>query len=398
MMKLKAIQGDSLSYMRLYYLVWFIAGGFLFPFVNIFFDQRGLSGTEIGWISSIAALVGMLIAPIWGRWNDKPNANPRTLLQVALVGSALIYFLIGLQTAFLWILFLAALEPLASAAMEPIASTEAMAATEGRKEGFGSIRLWGSIGWAIGAPLAGWLMERLGLMVPFAGYAIFLLLGAWIVRYVEFHPRNSNPETGTPKPSTLQLTKTLAGNRSMVGLAIALVILWLSGFGLVQFEGIYMKKLGAGDFLVGFTNAIAILEIPAMLFADRLIRKYGSGVVLHISVLAQAIGYVAVLISPTIEMVVFSKLIANLQYSFYVIALTSYTIEGAPTGQESTVLAFYNVTLRCIITLIGSPLTGWLFELMGGYSLYILALGGTFLSWLILLLTARKPKQPENLQ
>ncbi len=34
--------------LRLYYFVLIGSGGFLFPFINLFYTQQGLSGTEIG--------------------------------------------------------------------------------------------------------------------------------------------------------------------------------------------------------------------------------------------------------------------------------------------------------------------------------------------------------------
>ena len=52
-----------------------------------------------------------------------------------------------------------------------LSNTAALQATDGEKAGFGSVRLWGSLGWAAAAPVAGWLIERTGLFAPFAGYA-----------------------------------------------------------------------------------------------------------------------------------------------------------------------------------------------------------------------------------
>jgi hypothetical protein len=44
--------------------------------------------------------------------------------------------------------------------------------TKQERAGFGSVRLWGSLGWAVTALLGGWLIERTGLFTMFAGYAI----------------------------------------------------------------------------------------------------------------------------------------------------------------------------------------------------------------------------------
>lgn len=385
-------QNTSLHFMRLYYLSWFIASGALFPFANLFFVERGLSGTEIGLLSTVGALVSMVAAPIWGRWNDT-SANPRRLLQLALLGSALLHVWLSQQFSFWWIVCIIALEPLLGAGIEPLSSSAAVAAADSQKSGFGAIRLWGSIGWALGAPVTGWLVESLGLTVPFFGYAIFLLVGALLLRLIEFRrPGETSDAVGTkPRLPLLELAALLMRSRAMFGLGLALVVLWLSGFGIHQFEGVYMKQLGAGEMLIGLSNAIALLEIAAMLWADRLIRQYGAARVLHISVLLQALGFGVVLVSPSVETILFSRLVTSLQYSFYIVALTTYMVEGAPNGQSSTVLAFYNITLRGVITVVGGPLSGILFDWLGAYWLYLIALGGVVLGWFILWVTGRKP-------
>ncbi|MGH8247743.1 MAG: hypothetical protein ACREUU_15085 [Gammaproteobacteria bacterium] len=78
-----------------------------------------------------------------------------------------------------------------------------------------------------------------------------------------------------------------------------------------------------------------------------------------------------------------------MHFSMYSVASVAYAVEGAPEGQGSTILALYFVTLRGLVILLASPLGGALFDLFGAYWLYVISLGGNFLGWLILRLSAR---------
>jgi MFS family permease len=73
--------------LRLYYFFLAGGGGFLFPFINLFFTQRGLSGTQISWLSTSASLAALIVAPWWGRRSDA-TAHPRRLLQFGLLATS----------------------------------------------------------------------------------------------------------------------------------------------------------------------------------------------------------------------------------------------------------------------------------------------------------------------
>ena len=62
----------NLRLIRIYYFLWIGAGGFLSPFVTLFYKARGLTGTEIGLLSTFGAITGMLAAPVWGRRETHP--------------------------------------------------------------------------------------------------------------------------------------------------------------------------------------------------------------------------------------------------------------------------------------------------------------------------------------
>jgi MFS transporter, PPP family, 3-phenylpropionic acid transporter len=378
----------DLRLIRLYYLFWLGGGGFLFPYIPLFYKQQGLTGTEIGLLSTVGWGVALLAAPLWARRGDNVR-NPRPLIQLGLLSSALLMFWLSQQTLFLWMAAIIALNSLINSASDPLSTSQALAITNNQKSGFGSIRVWGSIGWVIMTPLCGWLIERLGLISSFAGYAICSVLSALVLLFITTNPPAKQADTA-PAPRMDKVIAQLSRDRSMVGLAIALFIFWLANYGATQFESIYLKQLQASTFVIGLVNTTsAVIEIGAMFWADRLVRRHGAGRILGVAMLVYAVAKLIVLASPTIPAIFAMRALNGIYYSMFVVASIAYAAEGAPQGQGSTVMAFYFITLQGLTQLVAGPLGGAAFDTFGAYWLFAIALGGGLLSWLVLRLTER---------
>ncbi len=370
--------------MRAYYFLWIGAGGFLMPFVTLVYQARGLSGAEIGLLSTCGALAGMLAAPVWGRLGDRSSA-PRRLLQMALLGSAGLALLRGMQTTFWGFAVFVVLDALVNSGSGSLSSIQALTVVEGEKAGFGSVRLWGSLGWAAAAPLAGWLMGRYGLFIPFSGYAALLVLAVILLAMVRGASRLSGqmaPEQVTPAERPW---RAVLPSRALVWLALSLIVLWISSAGRQQFESIYLAQLGAPTAIIGLANtAGALIEPPFMLLADRILRRYGAARVFRLAVLLQALAYLPVVLVPSVPSVFVLRILFSVAFSLNVVSYLTYLVENASGGQGATVISLFEVTLRGAVGLVAAPLAGLFFDAFGAYGLYWIGMGGGLLAWLIL--------------
>ncbi len=374
----------DLRLIRLYYFLWLGAGGFLSPFVTLFYNARGLDGTQIGLLATFGAITSMLTAPLWGRLGDR-SPRPRRLIMIALIASAFLALGRGLQSLFWFMAIFIVLDALMLSGSGSLSVVQALAVTEGGSAGFGSVRLWGSLGWAAVTPLAGVLIERLGLYVPFAGYAALLLAAVVVLSRVRIAVQPKTHAEGSKRPPIRTLLGSLSQNRKMVGVALAFTVLWIATNGRAQFETLYMNQLGARASLIGIANTVsALFEVPFMLLADRLIRRSGSWRILHISLLVQAASFLPVVFLPSIPSFFFLRITASIALSLNVPAYFNYLVENAPEGQGGTAVSLFDVTLRGGVGLLAAPLAGFLFDLIGAYWLYVFGLVGCLLAWLIL--------------
>jgi MFS transporter, PPP family, 3-phenylpropionic acid transporter len=372
--------------LRLYFFLLIGGGGFLFPFINLFYTQQGLSGAEIGWLSTSASLVALIAAPWWGRRSDA-TLHPRRLLQFGLLATSLCMLVLSQQTIFAWMALLVSLDALLSVGVPPLSDVVALAVTKQGRAGYGSVRLWGSLGWAVTALVGGWLIEQTGLFTMFAGYVITGLASIALLALLRIPRLNHQPDrtTASPTPRLRQSLVQLTHDRTLLGLALALSVLLFAINGIRQFEPVFLHQLGAGETIIGLASTIgAMVELPAMLWVDRLGRRHGSGQLLRMSFLLYAVCALSVVIASTIPVILFSHVIDGVAYSFFAVALVLFIGEVAPDRQVTMMMAVFTVTLPALIRMVSAPVGGWVFDVRGAYALYIIGMIGAAVGWLIM--------------
>ena len=376
---------SNLCRIRLYYFILTGATGFVYPFVSLFYRRQGLSGTEIGLVGTVGALSTLVAAPLWGRWSDKLT-DPRKLLRVAFISSGVVYLLISQQAAFFWLAVLAGLNGIINAGVEPMSDSMTLNMIKGQsKAGFGSIRLWGSLGWAITVLLSGWIIEKTKIVSAFIGYAILMVVTVFVLNLLDFGERQAPTKTVSKRMvSTRQMLRLISGDKALIGLALAIGIVWFTRTGIYQFQAIYLDQLGAKESLIGLASTLgALIELPSMLWADHLIRRYGSHRVLGTTMLLYAVSNAFVVLFPSVLTIMASVALGGVGFSFYSVGIIVFLSERAPLGQTATILAIFTSTLRGLILMVAGPVAGLIFDLAGAYWLFLLGMSGSLLGGLI---------------
>jgi PPP family 3-phenylpropionic acid transporter len=386
-MKFMAIPRDKTPawwHIRFYFFMVYGAFSFIAPYMTLFHDRQGFSGEQIGWLGSVGAMIGLLAAPLWGRWSDNVS-TPRRLLQFALLMSLGVLLVLSQQTNFWITAALLALNGFAFAAVEPLSANLAV----GRSgSNFGSVRLWGSLGWAVLVVLAGYLIEQYSIQAMFRGYAV-VLIGAIMMLNLLPRPQKRTLEKDEPEenlqPPTSKVLREFVRSPLLMSVAAALMIHWITSAGAMQFTSLYMETLGASELIIGVSAAIsAVVELWAMLWADRLVQKYSAYRMLQLFLVFYLFMVGSVVIYPSVIAILISRFFLGFAYSLYVVSIVAFVNRNAPFGQSTTVLAIYMTTLRSLIMMIASPGAGWLYDLYGAYWLYVIALVGGAVGVLIL--------------
>ncbi len=385
---------DAISYLRLYYFLYIGSGAFLFPFIGLFYQEQGLNGAQIGLLSTLGALMSMIAAPFWARLSRQVG-RPRRLLQSVLLLSALLTILMGNQAGFWLLAVFANLRVLAASGISPVSDALTLSITSKQQTGYGSVRLWGSLGWALVALVGGWWIERSSLLTGFWAHAAGLALCTLLLFGI---PMQTGPQTGGRDPITQSTWKAVFRQPLLIGLCLSLVVLWLSRNGVANFEALYIKSLGGSTANIGLMNTLgAFTEWPGMLLADRLVRKHGPGRVFSWGILIWLVATALMLVWPSVPMALIKSIVNGIGFSFFTVGMVMLVNKTTPPEQTATILALIFTTLQGLVTTLVSPLSGLAFDHWGAPSLYWVAVVGMLLAWGVFQPFARRRASPSSL-
>jgi MFS transporter, PPP family, 3-phenylpropionic acid transporter len=364
------VNEPQLLFARFYYFLYMGSWGFVLPFMNLYYTSLGLNGKQIGIIASASALVGLIAAPIIVS-NIKKHPKARTFLQFLLFWGAFGYFLIGVQKTFEPIIIIVILQTLAVSSISTLSDSMAVAITKVTDSGYGSIRVWGSFGWILIVPFAGWRIEYLGYITGFSGIFVGWACAAGILFFLPQHFFTSASSNEKPRTSLTAILQKTYRNKVLLGFGIALVAIGFLNNGVLQFENVYLSNLGASKQLISIAGILsALVELPFMLISDRILKRIGAHRMLMIALTMTLIQRSVVMLFPSIITIMIVRFIGGMAFSFYTISYIGLIAEQTKTEETSTVLALFTVTLSGMVNIIASPLSGAVYDLIGARWFY----------------------------
>lgn len=377
------IPQEKIQLWRLRLLYFFVYAGyaFIWPFTPIFVRERGLSGTGIGIIFTCGALAAMLAAPVWARMSGSGNRQRRVLQLICLLNAAS-FFWFGRQQTLPALVLTYVVTCLTGAGLTTIMDMMTVRSLEKTSgAGFGSIRSWGSFGWACLALLAGAIIERTSVEIIFIAYAISMATGILLLAGLRVPPALGTAQTSaerTPFAKSFEFLKRPA----ITWVALTLAVTWLTMNGLQNFESIYIKQLGGGETLVGLASTMgAVIELFAMPWADRINRRLGSRKLLEAWLWVRALSMLVVIIHPSTTSILISRAITGFAFSFFTVGIVGYITGNTLPHQTATALALLTTTLKALVDSAASPLNGLIFDTLGAYWFYVFLLAACLLGW-----------------
>jgi len=143
--------------------------------------------------------------------------------------------------------------------------------------------------------------------------------------------------------------------------------------------------------IIGLAGGMgAVIELGGMLLADRLSRRLGAGRIVAFSFLVYALGVVLVLAVPSIAAILVERAINGIAFSLFTVGVVNYININTKPDETATVMALITITVRSLVGIVASPLSGKAFDLFGAYWLYAIALGGYVLAFIVFSLTTRQ--------
>jgi PPP family 3-phenylpropionic acid transporter len=347
-----------------FYFLLFSAYISVFPFIVIYYQNLGFSGAEIGLLTGITPLITFFSAPFWTRLADSTRRH-RLIMTLTMGVGILALSLIPLFNAFLPIMAIFILFSFFFAPTTALADNATMHMLGDKRYLYGRVRLGGTVSCALLPPVAGALLQTIGLRSAFWIAGGLYIVALLVSQKFDHGSSKANPPTGAG------LRILLEDPHWILFLGVAFV----GGMAFNAFNNYlfpYLKELGADESLMGLALSIGtIIEFPVLFFGDRLLRYFKSYGLFLIAIAITGLRLVLSGMATSPYQVLLIQILNGLSFPAVVMAGVSYSYEHAPAGMGATAQGLFSATIFGIGMAAGGLLGGPLMENLGGHGLFL---------------------------
>lgn len=347
-----------------FYFLYFAAFASLMPFFVLFYQGLGFSGPQIGLLTGVPPLITLIATPFWTGLADSRRWHKLIMglgIGVAFLAVLLLHSITGFVLVFTVVIifnfFLSPVTALAdSATMGMLGAERAM---------YGRIRVGGTIGWGLFAPIAGALVQNYGLKIGFWSFSAIMLINLLVSqRFVHGSPKGSAADPGG--------IRTLLTDRRWLNFLFLAFLGGLGSLSVAAFLYPYMAELGANETTMGFALTIATLtEMPIFFFGDRLFKRFTAHGLLILALLLIGLRSLLYAAISTPGMVLILQAFGGTLFPAMWLAGVSYADANAPEGLKSTAQGLLGAASFGVGASVGGFLGGLLLGTIGGRGMFL---------------------------
>ncbi|BCJ87206.1 MFS transporter [Effusibacillus dendaii] len=375
----------------LFYFFLFFGFGAHLPMFSLYLKSFGLSGVEIGILLSAGPIVSILVQPVWGMITDRFQAQKQVLAGALLAGASLGLLFPSVNGRYGWLLLLYILLIVFQSAVVPVIDAMTLDFFQGRKTNYGSIRMFGAVGFAIAVWLAGQLAERFGLTIIFYLYAGAFVSCAYLALLLPKRKLRRSSGILTDVGSLLRIPSYLL-------FLIAAFLIFGPIYANNSYFPLFYTAIGGAVSGVGLAFLLfAGSEAPFMKMADWLMGRIGMLTLVILAGLVSAARWFFYASGPSPLMVISFFLLQGFSVGLFLPIAANFIRHSAPERVQVTAQAIYAAMANGLGTMAASYTAGWLYDRFGVLSIYQYfawsSLSGALLLAVLFVLQKVKPRR-----
>lgn len=367
----------SLHSLKLLLFLFHATNTIIISFLPLYLKFKGLNGTEIGWVLAIGPFASIISQPFWGYLSDKYK-TVKKMLVLSVIGMLIFSIIFFQMNHLLAILIIGAFFYFFSSPVGALSDSLAQRRANELKVSFGSIRTWGSIGFAFSSLIVGEILARIGIAYMVWPYVIF----GSILLIVAFSIKDVKTESD---PVSFHDVTLLLKNSHYIVFLIFMMFITITHRANDSYIGIYIAELGGGENLVGIAWFVGLIsEATVFALAAFWFRKFHP---VLFTVLAGMLYTVRWFIYGYVESpytIIMFQVLHGATFGVFYVASFDFVTKLIPKQLQATGhLIFYSVFFG-VSGIIGSLGGGILIEHFGGTILFYVM--GSFSAMGVLLL------------
>jgi oligosaccharide:H+ symporter len=347
----------------------------------VYLNELKVSSTIIGMILGSNALISIFAQPIWGWISDKIGSSKKVLMLCICVSSLcyLLLFFIGSVSFIAAILMVDTFFRCAAGTLLDIWIVSKV--SRENKIGYGSIRLWGSIGFAVMMVVYGRIVNTNTVRIIYPLYTLFMLLTLFFCARMDGNNLPASPAGSSPFKAG-----SLFKNYSYTAFVLFIFLLNIPTGPFSSFLPKLIESVGGTKAQFGLMQSVkALAEVPFFLFGKRLLDRYGPVKLMVFSTVVSLVQAVAYATSKSVLQVSLALLLSGPSYSLFAIGMLHYVYCLAPDGMKTVAQMLAGTVSMSISSMIGNPAGGMLIDRLQLRNLYWV--GALFIAISLLLFT-----------
>ena len=366
-------RGSYLSYILLFFCSYFGMAAFS-AVLSVYLTALGKSAAETSLIVSAGGLFALALTPLTGVLCDR-SGRPRLVcgVQLALMGGLAVLFPLGENV---WLLFLlnGLIMGMLNATM-PVSERLAGAA----RFRYGALRIWGTLGYALGAQAAGVGFQTSPVLLFTAVGVMGLLAAVGYASVTDPLPRDPLPaEEAAPAPAS---PRSFLRNRPFL-LYLVIAALYAScSFSNMTYTPLLLTDLGVSSAAVGTVLSVSTLvEIPLIFFSHKFMDRFSGKTLLLLTCAANTGEFlVFALVRSALPVIAVILLVKAVSSTLFMMIVLKMVTDLVPPSLASTGMAVVT-TANSLGSILFQNLAGPLIDRAGIRAAYLLMAGLTALA------------------
>jgi PPP family 3-phenylpropionic acid transporter len=350
-------------------------------FAALFFKHVGLTDAETGLALSLSALFGIPGQAVWGFLCDKLRTGKKVFIS-ANVLILLIILMFTFIRGTVPIMVLMSLLGFTQIPQPAVLDSWILGSIGDRKEDYGHIRLWASLGFAVSALLFGKLIRLLGYPVMFISASIFIILTVAISITI---PESAAMEKEKARIRLLDDYREIAHNRRFLFFLLIGFMIGLAARTTHMLLPLIIEKVqGTADDLGMAFFITGLSEIPMLAASKRLTARFHAMSLIMVSALLYIGQFSLMLLASSPTLIFFAMAFQGLAFGNFLPSVRLFVRQHAPGDLKTSAQTLTDGIVSSLAGVIGSAAGGMIIQRWGAHMVIMMCIALSAAACLIL--------------
>jgi len=352
-----------------YYIFYYAAMGIYLPFLPLFLADKGLDSFQIGMLLSIGPLTTIFTQVAWGTMADRHNRRKEYLL-LTLFLTGLTSFAFSWSTGILGLALVLFLYAVSNSAAIPLADGIVLMSLKDRRD-YGSIRRWGSFGFAVTAVFGGVIFSRISLANFGVVEGTLLLLTLLWARFLP-NPRGQVLARTSAKSPLREMLQT----PGVISFLVVTIFMMAPYTAYTGFYGWHMQTLGASARWIGLGWMIAALsEMVVFGTGSKWLVRFQPKQLIAAAGMVFVVRWLGYGLIEDYRVIAFLQVTQSVSFALFFLAGVEYLNSLLPIYLRTSAQSIFSATAFGFSALIGSFGGGWIIKISDSGYLYLVMAG-----------------------